>query len=139
MCTGMGATWRKRISSRRRSGTCRRLRWPLTNLSVLESLMAALRLRVGGLTGEESQARAVELVRDVGLEEIADRRVAILSGGQKRRLALALEMVSAPVLLLCDEVTSGLDTKAEDEVSPPPAKAWRCRPGRKRRSGCGRE
>src|SRR5207253_2031578 len=48
--------------------------------------------------------------------EIGDRRVGVLSGGQKRRLSLALEMVSSPVLLLCDEVTSGLDPKAEDEV-----------------------
>src|SRR5207248_9752458 len=53
---------------------------------------------------------------DVGLTGIADRRVRVLSGGQKRRLALALEMVSSPVLLLCDEVTSGLDPKAEDEI-----------------------
>ena len=85
-------------------------------LSILESVVTALRLRVGGLDGDERQERARALVRDVGLEEIGDRRVRILSGGQKRRLALALEMVSAPVLLLCDEVTSGLDAKAEDEV-----------------------
>ena len=52
----------------------------------------------------------------VGLTDIADRRVSLLSGGQKRRLAMAMEMVSSPSLLLCDEVTSGLDPKSEDEI-----------------------
>lgn len=85
-------------------------------LTVAESIEIALRLRVGGLSAVERGERAVEIMTDVGLAEIAERRVRVLSGGQKRRLALALEMVSAPVLLLCDEVTSGLDPKAEDEI-----------------------
>jgi ABC-type multidrug transport system ATPase subunit len=55
-------------------------------------------------------------LQSVGLEEIADRRVRCFQGGQKRRLALAIEMVSSPHLLLCDEVTSGLDPKSEDEI-----------------------
>ncbi len=86
-------------------------------LTVWESVEEALRLRVAGLSGEEATARIEQILKDVGLEEIADRRVKVLSGGQKRRLALALEMVSAPRLLLCDEVTSGLDPKAEDEIA----------------------
>ncbi|MHA3773138.1 ATP-binding cassette domain-containing protein [Verrucomicrobiota bacterium sgz303538] len=86
-------------------------------LTVWESVDDALRLRVSGLSADEAEARIEQILRDVGLEEIADRRVQVLSGGQKRRLALALEMVSAPRLLLCDEVTSGLDPKAEDEIA----------------------
>ena len=69
------------------------------------------------MSGEERDERLTRILREVGLDEIADREVRVLSGGQKRRLALALEMVSAPHLLLCDEVTSGLDPKAEDEIA----------------------
>src|SRR5687767_4141072 len=84
-------------------------------LTVWESVEDAFRLRVSGFDRDAQEERIHKILRDVGLDEIADRRVGVLSGGQKRRLALALEMVSSPRLLLCDEVTSGLDPKAEDE------------------------
>ncbi len=86
-------------------------------LTVWESVESALRLRVAGLDLGERELRIDEILKEVGLEEIADREVRVLSGGQKRRLAMALEMVSSPRLLLCDEVTSGLDPKAEDEIA----------------------
>ena len=85
-------------------------------LTVAESMDTALRLRVGGLDRAAREQRALEILRDAGLDDIADRRTGVLSGGQKRRLALAIEMASHPILLLCDEVTSGLDTKSEDEI-----------------------
>ena len=85
-------------------------------MRVDESVETSLRLRVGGLGGEDRAKRAAQFLAEVGLSEIADRRVGILSGGQKRRLALALELVSEPLLLLCDEVTSGLDPKSESEI-----------------------
>ena len=86
-------------------------------LTVWESVESALRLRVSGLDLDEQEERLEKILREVGLDEISDREVRVLSGGQKRRLAMALEMVSAPHLLLCDEVTSGLDPKAEDEIA----------------------
>ena len=85
-------------------------------LTVSENIDAAIRLRVGGLTEDQRAQRRTAVLADVGLAAIADRRVGVLSGGQKRRLALALEMVSEPLLLLCDEVTSGLDQKSQTEV-----------------------
>ena len=85
-------------------------------LTVWENVETALKLRVAGMSNDERQERAEHILKEVGLEEIADRQVRVLSGGQKRRLALALEIVSSPALLLADEVTSGLDPKAEDEI-----------------------
>jgi ABC-type multidrug transport system ATPase subunit len=85
-------------------------------LTVDECIEGALRLRVGNVSGADLDARIEKVLKDTGLEEIADRRVAMLSGGQRRRLAMAMEMASQPHLLLCDEVTSGLDPKSEDEI-----------------------
>ena len=85
-------------------------------LTVDESVESALRLRVASLASEELNNRINHVLQSLGLEDIADRRVGLLSGGQKRRLALAMEMVSSPHLLLCDEATSGLDPKSEDEI-----------------------
>jgi ABC transport system ATP-binding/permease protein len=84
-------------------------------LTVGESMDTALRLRVG-LGDAERLLRADEILAASGLADIADRRVGVLSGGQKRRLALAMEMATRPILLLCDEVTSGLDSRSEDEI-----------------------
>ena len=97
-------------------------------LTVWENVEAAQRLRVSGLDPEAAEAHVAKILQDVGLDDIEDRRVALLSGGQKRRLAFALEMVSSPHLLLCDEATSGLDPKAEDEIvqaDAPPVAARR--------------
>lgn len=85
------------------------------SLSVDECVENAARLRV--CTDADTLADIVERVLDeTGLTDIAERRVKLLSGGQKRRLALAMELVSNPRILLCDEVTSGLDPRSEQEI-----------------------
>ena len=86
------------------------------NLTAEENVILALRLRVAGLTEDERAVRTAELLELVGLTSAAPTLSKHLSGGQRRRLALAIELSSEPPLLLCDEVTSGLDARAETEI-----------------------
>jgi ABC-2 type transport system ATP-binding protein len=65
--------------------------------------------RAHGLSRTAAQARAEELLAAFGLTEHADRPVATLSGGQRRRLDVAIGLVSAPPLLFLDEPSTGLD------------------------------
>ncbi len=85
-------------------------------LTVDESVEAATKLRVAVRDNEELDQRIDRVLEETGLAAIADRQVKVLSGGQKRRLGLAMELVSDPKLLLCDEVTSGLDPRSEREI-----------------------
>ncbi len=60
----------------------------------------------------ERKRRLAELVEDHGLAEFAGRRIGTWSGGQRRRLHLALATMHAPDLVLLDEPTTGLDPEA---------------------------
>lgn len=86
-------------------------------LSVRESIMSALMLRVAGQSHEERVDQASHLLVLTGLEMVAAHRVSTLSLPQRRRLKLALALVSAPSLVLCDEFTDGLDARSERELA----------------------
>jgi len=85
-------------------------------LTVDESIESATRLRVKTRNLAELDNRIDRILEETGLSSIADRPVKVLSGGQKRRLGLAMELVTGPQLLLCDEVTSGLDPRSERDI-----------------------
>ena len=85
-------------------------------LTIKESVSYALRLRVGKKHISNQADQVATIIEQVGLKELVDRKVKVLSGGQKRRLSLALELVTNPTLLLCDEVTSGLDPRSEKDI-----------------------
>jgi ABC-2 type transport system ATP-binding protein len=65
--------------------------------------------RCYGLPAKRARARAAELIDSLDLGEVADRTVSTLSGGQRRRLDIAMGLIHAPDLLFLDEPSTGLD------------------------------
>ncbi|MYW67637.1 ATP-binding cassette domain-containing protein [Streptomyces sp. SID8379] len=77
------------------------------NISVREELVTQGRLY--RLTKTQAVERAEELAADLGLTELLERRTAALSGGQRRRLDIAMGLTHRPKVLFLDEPTTGLD------------------------------
>lgn len=65
--------------------------------------------RAHGLSRSEARARAEALIADLHLTEVVDRKVSTLSGGQRRRLDIAMGLVHRPKVLFLDEPSTGLD------------------------------
>ncbi len=79
-------------------------------LSALENVEFVMLLQ--GVPAAERRARARAILAEVGLEEMGERRPAELSGGQQQRVAVARAIVAAPTIVLADEPTANLDSKA---------------------------
>ncbi len=65
-----------------------------------------------GMSKPDSQGRADELLTDLELADLGTRKVSTLSGGQRRRLDIALGLVHRPPLLFLDEPTTGMDPQS---------------------------
>jgi ABC-type polar amino acid transport system ATPase subunit len=83
--------------------------------TVLQNITLALQ-KVLGLDRGEARERALDNLRQVGLEQRADSHPGQLSGGQQQRVAIARALAMRPKLMLFDEVTSALDPELVKEV-----------------------
>lgn len=93
-------------------------------LTVQETLDLAVFLEWPRLSRKQRQAISSNSLESLGLSRVKDRQVgsprmsngANLSGGEMRRLSVALELVTDPLIFLADEATSGIDSKISETV-----------------------
>jgi putative ABC transport system ATP-binding protein len=86
----------------------------LSRTTALENVELPLIYR--GMGKAEREARALQALKQVGLEDRAGHRPNELSGGQQQRVAIARAIVSEPLVLLADEPTGNLDSQRSHDI-----------------------
>jgi phospholipid/cholesterol/gamma-HCH transport system ATP-binding protein len=103
------------LALRRRFGMLFQENALFSSMSARENVMFPL-LRIKKLSETEAGRQADELLASVGLPEVGDRLPDALSGGQKKRVALARALALEPEMVLFDEPTSGLDPQTSASI-----------------------
>ena len=85
------------------------------NMNVVENVKLAP-MKVKGVSEEEAEKQALELLDKVGLKDRAKQYPSSLSGGQQQRVAIARALAMDPEVMLFDEPTSALDPEMVGEV-----------------------
>jgi len=73
-------------------------------------------LSILGVPEKEVRERTMQMLAEVGLKGMEDRRPAKLSGGQQQRIAIARALIKQPKIVLADEPTANLDSKTGEEI-----------------------
>lgn len=84
-------------------------------MSVVENVKVPLYLNPE-LSESDRNARALDLLKQVGLEDFASKKPTQLSGGQKQRVAIARSLANNPDMIIADEPTGALDSVTSDEI-----------------------
>ena len=89
----------------------------LKNLNLIDNIMLpACRMKKGKSSGKQVEHRAQMLMRRMGIEELAQRKVTEVSGGQLQRACICRSMINQPKILFADEPTGALNQGAAQEV-----------------------
>lgn len=87
------------------------------SMSVRQNLAFTLKHHTKDLADDEIESQIIEALTSVGLEDSIDKMPSELSGGMRKRIALARTLIIQPEIILYDEPTSGLDSITSREIS----------------------